>query len=70
MHRLFSRCFACLVAFAATSSLVVAGPLAAQSSGGVVRGGVAAAGTRAPIVGARVSVGTPSRAAITDERGA
>ena len=70
MHRLFARCFACLVAAAATSSLVVAGPLAAQSTGGIVRGGVAAAGTQTPVVGARVGVNTPARAAITDERGA
>src|SRR4051812_21055579 len=51
-------------------AVVLAGPLAAQSRGGTVRGVITSAESRAPVSGARIGVSTPARAAITPANGA
>jgi outer membrane receptor protein involved in Fe transport len=45
-------------------------PLVAQSGGGELRGVVRATETGSPLIGARVGVNTPARAALTDDHGA
>ncbi|HET9010518.1 MAG TPA: TonB-dependent receptor plug domain-containing protein, partial [Gemmatimonadaceae bacterium] len=72
MHRI-SLTSACRTAILATSMSLLAPAghrLAAQAAGGDVRGTITLAGTATPLAGARVGVGSPARAAITDERGA
>lgn len=51
------------------AAVVAASPVAAQARG-TIRGIVTDSDTHAPIAGARVSVATPSRVAITEKRGA
>src|SRR5215475_9423673 len=58
------------IALASLITLAGASAVTAQRSGGAIRGTVTNADTHVPVKGARVSIMTPERVAISDERGA